>query len=107
MTYAVIRAGGKQYRVAVGDTIVVERLPQELRPGESVTFSEVLLKDDGTNMLIGTPTVKGARVEAEIIEIGKAKKVAVMRFRSKVNTGGFKNKGHRQAYCKVRITAIR
>jgi large subunit ribosomal protein L21 len=106
MTYAIIQAGGKQYQVAVGDLIDIEQPGEKVAVGSSIVFTEVLLKDDGANMVMGSPFVDGARVEGEVVELGQRRKVAVMRFRAKSNTGGFRNKGHRQPYCRVRITAI-
>ncbi len=106
MAYAVIQTGGKQYYVGVGDLIDIEQPSDRVTVGSSIVFTEVLLKDDGANMVVGTPFVEGAKVEGEVVEIGRKPKVAVMRFRAKSNSGGFRNKGHRQPYCRVRITAI-
>ena len=105
MTFAVIETGGKQYRVAEGDVIVIEKLDDGIEKGASLSFDKVLLKDDGVNTILGTPYIEGARVLGELTEGGKRKKIAVMRYKSKSRY--FKNKGHRQPYMKVKVTAIK
>lgn len=100
MTFAVIKTGGKQYKVAQGDVVMVEKLVGE----GAVTFDQVLLIADGEKVAIGTPTVSGASVQATVIENGKAEKKIVFRYKSK--TRYRKKKGHRQAYTKVQITKI-
>ncbi len=101
MNYAVIKSGGKQYKVSEGDTLSVEKLgPVE----GGFTFEEVLMIADGDKVTIGKPNVAGAKVEAKIIEEGKAKKKMVFRYKSK--TRYRKKKGHRQPYTKVQITKI-
>ena len=102
--FAVIKTGGKQYMVSEGDIITIEKLPEELIKDKKVTFEEVLLSEDAGNTKIGTPTVSGAKVEAELIEEGLAKKIDVIKFKSKSRY--FKKNGHRQPYMKVKITAI-
>lgn len=105
MTFAVIETGGKQYRVAEGDVVRIEKLSDDIEVGNAVTFDKVLLKDDGANTVVGTPYIEGASVVAELTEEGKGKKIAVMRYKSKSRY--FKNKGHRQPYMTVKVTAIR
>ena len=100
MAFAVIKTGGKQYKVAQGDVLKVEKLTGD----ETVTFDQVLLLADGDKVSIGAPTVPGASVQATILENGKAKKKIVFRYKSK--TRYKKKKGHRQAYTKVQITKI-
>ena len=100
--YAVIVTGGKQYKVAEGDTIFVEKL--DVEEGSSVTFDNVLLTGDGENVTVGAPTVSGATVEAKVVKNGKAKKIYVFKMKRKKNER--KKKGHRQPYTKVEITKI-
>ena len=98
--YAIIATGGKQYKVAEGDVIRVEKLGAEA--GETVTFDEVLaVSNDG--LKVGDD-VKGASVTASVIENGKAKKVIVYKYKPK--KGNHKKNGHRQQYTKVKIEKI-
>lgn len=101
--YAVIKTGGKQYRVKEGDTLKVEKITGDA--GASVEFNDVLAIGDGDAMKIGTPTVKGARVVAEVINQGRAKKVLV--FKKKKRKGYTKKQGHRQAFTALKIKEIR
>ncbi|MCD8083566.1 MAG: 50S ribosomal protein L21, partial [Clostridiales bacterium] len=89
--YAIIATGGKQYRVAEGDVIKVEKLG--VNAGETVTFDQVLAVSDG-ELQIGTPTVAGATVTATVEKEAKAKKVIVYKYKRK--TGYHKKNGHRQ-----------
>lgn len=98
--YAIIKTGGKQYRVTEGDTLRVEKLDVE---GTSVTFDQVLLVG-GEEVKIGAPTVEGASVSADILREGRAKKIIV--FKKKRRKGYHKKQGHRQAYTEVKITGI-
>ena len=100
--YAVIKTGGKQYRVQQGDVIFVEKI--EAQSDEQVTFEEVLLVNDGEATKIGTPVVEGAKVEAKVLAQVKAKKIVVYKYKAKKNER--KKQGHRQPYTKVEITAI-
>ena len=102
--FAVIATGGKQYVVRPGDTLEVEKLTGEHKEGDTITFSDVLLVDDGKDTKVGTPTVSGAKVTASFVEDGRAKKISVIRFRAKSRY--FRNKGHRQPYSKVNIEKI-
>lgn len=104
MKFNVIQTGGKQYKVAEGDVITVEKLPGEYKEGAKISFDEVLLTDDGTKTIIGDPVVKGAKVEAEFVEEGRAKKIDVIRYKSKSRY--FKKRGHRQPFMKVRVTKV-
>ena len=99
--YAVIATGGKQYKVAEGDVIKVEKLG--VAAGETVTFDQVLVVNNGS-MVIGNPTVSGASVSASVVEEGKNRKVIVYRYKRK--TGYHKKNGHRQPYTKVKIEKI-
>ena len=100
--YAIIEACGKQYKVAEGDEVFVEKL--DLNEGDKVTFDKVLLLSDGEKVKIGTPTVKSAKVEATVIENGKAKKVVVFKYKAKKNER--KKQAHRQPYTKMKIDKI-
>ena len=98
---AIIMTGGKQYTVAEGDVLFVEKLNAEAEA--TVTF-EVLAVLDGENTKIGTPVVEGAAVEAKVVKNGKAKKITVFKYKPK--KGEKKKIGHRQPYTKVEITKI-
>lgn len=100
--YAVIKTGGKQYRVEPGDTLAVERIQGD--PGASVAFTEVLLIQDGEELHIGQPVLHGANVTGTIVEQGRAKKIVVFKFRRRKNYK--RKKGHRQYFTRVRIDTI-
>ena len=100
--YAVIEACGKQYKVSEGDIVFVEKL--DVNEGEKVTFDKVLLLSDGDKVKVGTPTVKNAKVEATVVEHGKAKKVLVYKYKAKKNER--KTQGHRQPFTKIKIEKI-
>ena len=100
--YAVIKTGGKQYRVQQGDVIFVEKI--NAQADEQVTFEEVLLVGNGDETKIGTPVVAGAKVEGKVLAQVKAKKVVVYKYKAKKNER--KKQGHRQPYTKVEITKI-
>ena len=99
---AIIETGGKQYLVEKDTVLNIEKLP-ESKDGK-ITFDTVLLVDDGTSAKIGTPHVSGAKVSAEVVGEGRAKKIDVIRYRQKSRY--FKKKGHRQAFTKVKITSL-
>ena len=99
--YAIIATGGKQNTVAEGDEIFVEKLG--LNEGDSVTFDQVLLVNDG-KVKVGTPTVAGATVTGTVLKEGRAKKVVVYKYKAK--KGYHKKNGHRQPYTKVKIDKI-
>ena len=100
--YAVIKTGGKQYRVAAGDVIKVEKLDGEV--GQTVDFDQVLMVG-GDEAAIGTPTVKGAKVTAEVLEQGKADKVLI--FKKKRRQNYRRTRGHRQHQTVLRISDIK
>jgi large subunit ribosomal protein L21 len=102
MSYAVIRTGGKQYRVAEGDVVQVATLAGN--PGEKVTFSDVLLLG-GESVKVGKPLVSGAAVEGEIVQHGRGPKLIVFKFRKRKRSR--KKAGHRQAFTAVRITGVK
>ena len=99
---AVIVTGGKQYTVAEGDILYVEKLGVEAE--ETVKFETVLAVVDGENTKIGAPVVEGAAVEAKVVKNGKGKKIHVLKYKAK--KGEKKKIGHRQPYTKVEITKI-
>ena len=100
--YAVIKTGGKQYRVQQGDVIFVEKIDSQA--DEAVTFEEVLLVNDGDQTRIGAPTVAGAKVEGKVLGQVKGQKIVVYKYKAKKNER--KKQGHRQPYTKVELTAI-
>ncbi len=100
--YAIIRTGGKQYQVAQGDQLRVEKLSGNV--GDKVQLEDVLLVADGEDVKVGQPVVDGAKVSATIIEQGKAKKVLV--FKKKRRKGYKVKNGHRQQYTALRIEGI-
>ncbi len=102
MTYAVIRTGGKQYRVAPGDVVRVERLGGDV--GAAVEFTEVLLTGGDGAVRIGTPLVDGARVRGEIVGQGRDRKVLVYKKKRRKNYR--RRRGHRQSVTTVRVTEI-
>ncbi len=100
--YAVIKTGGKQYRVQPGDVLVVEKLDGE--PGADVAFGEVLMLGDGEAVTVGAPTVDGAKVSATLIETRKGEKVKIFK---KIRRQGYRRtRGHRQTETVLRVTSI-
>ena len=97
--YAVIETGGKQYRVQEGDTVFIEKINTE--EGDTIDFSKVLLIAKDEDLVVGKPYVEGSKVEATVLEQGKAKKIVVFKYKSKKNYS--KKQGHRQPYTKVKI----
>ena len=100
--YAIIVAGGKQYKVAEGDTIYIEKL--EAADGETVSFDYVLAVEKDGAMTVGAPYVEGAKVSGKVVKTGKGKKIMVFKFKAKKNYR--RRQGHRQPYTKVTIEAI-
>jgi large subunit ribosomal protein L21 len=100
--YAVIKTGGKQYRVKVGDVLKFETLSAEV--GASVDFNEVLMIADGSKINCGTPLIAKAVVQGEVLEHGRHKKIRIIKFRRRKHH--MKQMGHRQNYTQVKITAI-
>ena len=99
---AIIVTGGKQYKVAEGDVVYIEKLDQEA--GDTVKFDQVLAVIDGDKATFGTPTVAGASVEATVVKNGKGKKIRIFKYNPK--KGYRKRQGHRQPYTKVEIAKI-
>jgi len=102
MTYAIIRTGGKQFRVEPGKTIRVPTLVGEA--GRSVEFNDVLLGSDGDNVRTGVPTLAGARVTGEIVKHGRGDKIVVFKFKRRKNYS--RKQGHRQGFTEVKINDI-
>lgn len=102
MGYAVIKTGGKQYRVSEGDTIDVEKLDAEV--GSTATFDEVVLFSDGKSAQVGAPAVKGATVTAKVLEQRRAPKV--LAFKYKKRTGYHRTVGHRRELTRLSIEKI-
>ncbi|PIE45535.1 MAG: 50S ribosomal protein L21 [Gammaproteobacteria bacterium] len=100
--YAVIKTGGKQYRVEEGQVIRVETLQGET--GNTVDFPEVLMVANGDDIKIGTPIVEGAKVSGKILEHGRHKKIEIIKFKRRKHH--MKRQGHRQNYTAVRIESI-
>jgi large subunit ribosomal protein L21 len=105
MEFAVIKTGGKQYKVAVGDMLKVEKIAGDFKKGDKIAFDEVLLVDNGKDTTIGMPMIKGGKVEALFEENGRAQKVTAIKYKQKSRY--FKKTGHKQAYTKVKISAIK
>ena len=103
LQHAIIVTGGKQYRVAEGDLLFIEKLPAQA--GDTVTFDQVLaVVSDEADPIIGAPTVEGATVTAKVVKNGKAKKIRVFKYKAKKNYR--RRQGHRQPYTQVQIDAI-
>ncbi len=100
--YAVIRTGGKQYRVRDGAVLRIEKLDAD--EGSTVEFDEVLLVGEGDKVKVGTPLVKGGKVTARVEEQGRRRKVEIIKFKRR--QGYRRTKGHRQAFTSVKITGI-
>mgnify|MGYP000062660733 FL=1 len=100
--YAILKTGGKQYKVSEGDVIYVEKLGVE--DGATVFFDEVLVVGEGDSITVGAPYVSGAVVTGTVEKTGKGKKLNILTYRPK--KGSMVRKGHRQPYTKVEITAI-
>lgn len=101
--YAVIKTGGKQYRVVPGETLKVELLPGAV--GDIIHFDQVLMLHDGSQAKIGLPYVEGGKVQAEIVRHDKAEKIRIIKFRRRKNSKTIR--GHRQPYTEVKIIDIK
>lgn len=102
--FAVIKTGGKQYKVSEGDVIKIAKISDEKKVGDTLVFDEVLLKDDGAQTTLGAPFLDGSKVSGELLEIGRAKKVVAVRYKAK--SRAFIKRGSRQDFFKVQITKI-
>lgn len=99
--FAIIKTGGKQYKVSEGDIIKVEKI--EAKSGDKIEFDQVLMVA-GDDVKVGSPVVEGAKVQAEVLDQKKDKKVVIFKFKAKKNYR--KKKGHRQPYTLVKIEKI-
>ena len=100
--YAVIKTGGKQYRVTEGETLKVEKL--EVEEGAAIEFDTVLMIADGGQIMVGAPYVEGARVTATVKSQGRGPKIRIIKFRRRKHY--FKTQGHRQSYNDLKISGI-
>ena len=100
--YAVVAAGGKQYKVEEGDVLRIEKVDGNV--GDSLTFDKVLLVADGENLSVGQPVVENASVGAQIVEQGKSKKIIVFKYKRRKRYR--RTQGHRQPYTAVKIDSI-
>jgi large subunit ribosomal protein L21 len=100
--YAIVKTGGKQFRAEKDETLIVEKLEGE--PGTKVELDEVLLVCDGDSVKVGSPFVKGAKVRAEIVRQGKAKKIVGFNYKPKKNER--KRWGHRQPQTHLKVTEV-
>ena len=100
--YAIIKTGGKQYKVSEGDSIVIEKL--DVEEGSTVEFDEVLTVADGDDVKIGRPIVEGAKVSGTVEKNGKGPKIHVFKYKSKKNYR--RRQGHRQPFTRVKIEKI-
>ena len=100
--YAVIKTGGKQYRVKEGDILKIEQLPVDI--GHVIDFSEILMITKGEKTTVGAPFLKKGSVTAEVISQGRHKKIKIIKFRRRKHH--MKQMGHRQNYTEIKITAI-
>ena len=109
MEFAVIQTGGKQYKVSKGSFVSIEKIKStgknEYKKGDKLTFDKVLLVDSGKDVTIGTPYIVGAKVDAEIVEIGRARKILIVKYKQKSRY--LRRNGHRQPFFKVKITSIK
>lgn len=103
MDIAVIKTGGKQYLVEKGSVVTVEAI-NGVKEGDSVTFDSVLLTDDGKEAKVGAPTVSGSKVVAKALEVGRGKKIVVVKYKAKSRY--HKKRGHRQPFLKVKIETV-
>jgi len=100
--YAVVRTGGKQYRVSKGDKLKIEKIPGQA--GEDVNFDDILMIGGGEDVKVGTPRIDGATVSARILEQDRSKKIVVFKFKRR--KGYKRTQGHRQFYTRVEIAGI-
>ena len=100
--YAVFTTGGKQYRASQGDIVRVEKL--EAEKGATIELDHVLMVGEGDDVRIGTPTVDGGKVTAEVVDHGRGEKIRIIKFRRRKHH--MKQMGHRQYYTEIKITGI-
>src|SRR3989338_5721863 len=102
--FAIIQTGGKQYKVSKGSLVLIEKIKGKYTKGDKISFDKVLLVD-GKNTTIGTPYITGAKVDAEIIEISRTRKILVVKYKQKSRY--LRRNGHRQPFFKVKILSIK
>ncbi len=100
--FAVIKTGGKQYRVTEGQTLMVEKLPASA--GDSIDFDQVLMLSSNDAVAVGSPCVDGAKVKAQVLEHGRSAKVSIIKFKRRKHH--LKRQGHRQHFTKVKVLSI-
>ncbi|MDA8382781.1 MAG: 50S ribosomal protein L21 [Betaproteobacteria bacterium] len=100
--YAVIKTGGKQYRVAAGEKLKIEQIPADI--GSEIVLDQVLMVADGDTLSVGSPIVDGASVKATVLAQGRGKKIHIFKMRRRKHYR--KSQGHRQNYTEIRIDAI-
>ena len=100
--YAVIKTGGKQYRVAAGEKLKIEQIPAEV--GAEITLDQILMVGEGESVKIGAPLVSGASVKATVLSQGRHKQVTIFKMRRRKHYQ--KHQGHRQNYTEIRIDGI-
>lgn len=100
--YAVVKSGGKQYKVKEGETFRVEKLPGEV--GAEITFDDVLLVSDGENVNVGTPRLENVTVKGTVVEQGQARKIIVFKYKRRKRYR--RKQGHRQPYTAVKVDSI-
>lgn len=100
--YAVFQSGGKQHRVAEGQTVRLEKI--EVAPGETVEFDNILMVSNGDDVKIGMPYVDGSKITAEVVTHGRGEKIKIVKFRRRKHSR--KQMGHRQWFTEVKITGI-
>lgn len=100
--YAIIKTGGKQYKVREGETLKVEKLPAEV--GDSIDFDQVMMIADGDKINVGAPLIEGGKVTAEVTEHGRGKKIMIIKFKRRKHHR--KQMGHRQSFTEIKVTAI-
>ncbi len=105
MEFAIIKTGGKQYKVSKGDLVKIEKIKGDLKVGDKVVFEDVLLVEDGKDTKIGTPYIATAKVEGTLEEVGRNKTVEVVKYKQKSRY--YKKNGHRQPWFKVRVDLIK
>jgi large subunit ribosomal protein L21 len=100
--YAVVKSGGKQYKVQEGETFRVEKLPGEI--GAEITFDDILMYSDGENVLVGTPRLENVTVKGTVVEQGKARKIVIFKFKRRKRYR--RKQGHRQQYTAIKVDSI-
>ena len=103
--FAVIETGGKQYKVAVGDSLKIEKIGDEAKVGDTLAFDKVLMVADETTAKVGSPTLAGASVKATLTKIARHPTILVVKFKQKSRY--MKRNGHRQPYFEVKIDSIK